>query len=86
MFMYIGSNQVIESKTIIAILEYDLTTHSKRINELILKYKKKKRLFGKKSDAKSIIVTEDAVYFSVYSTHTLKNKDELFRSQENEYF
>lgn len=80
MFMYIGDDQVIESKSIISILEFDLTTHSQRLTEIVKKHKKQKTLFGNQAHAKSIIITDDSVYYSPYSTYTLKNRDELFRS------
>lgn len=80
MFIYIGNDYVVESKKIIAIFDMELVRQSKRLTSIVKTKEKDKQLYGSKNDAKSIILTEDAIYFSPLSTLTLKNRDELYQT------
>lgn len=80
MFIYIGNDLVIESKQILAIFEIDLVNHSKRLSSIVKKSAQNDTLLGSKEDAKSVIITDDHVYYSPLSTLTLKNRDELYQT------
>ena len=68
LFIYIGNDDVVESKKIISILDY----------QLIEEQKKNNRVIGSDKDAKSIVITDDYIYYSTFSTFTLKNREELY--------
>ena len=77
LFIYIGNDDVVESKKIISILDYQLMHSSPKLRQLIEK-KKKNRVIGSDEDAKSIIITDDYIYYSTFSTFTLKNREEIY--------
>lgn len=76
LFIYIGNDHVIESKQIISILDFQLI--HLELKKMIEHRKEVKQVFGKQEDAKSIILTEDTVYYSPFSTITLKNREEMY--------
>ncbi|MEI3604454.1 DUF370 domain-containing protein [Pseudogracilibacillus sp. SE30717A] len=78
MFIYIGNDDVVESKKIIIILDYQLTYSSPKLRQLINKHKEEDSIHGSEEDAKSVIITEDCIYYSPFSTSTLKKRDELY--------
>ncbi|MEI3611098.1 extracellular matrix regulator RemB [Pseudogracilibacillus sp. SO30301A] len=78
MFIYIGNDEVIESDKIISILNYQLTYSSPKLRQLIADQKRNKRVIGSDIDAKSIIITDESIYYSSFSTSTLKNREELY--------
>ena len=80
MFIYIGNDHVVESDAIIAILDYELIYSSKRLNEVLDRHREIDRIFGMEDEAKSIIITIDSIYYSPFSTYTLKNRDELYEA------
>lgn len=80
MFIYIGNDLVVESKQIIAIFDMELVHQSGRLTSIVKNNEKNNQLHGNKDDAKSIILTERAAYFSPLSTLTLKNRDELYQT------
>lgn len=80
MFIYIGNDHVVESDSIIAILDYELIYSSKRLNEVLDRHREIDQIFGVEEEAKSIIITLDSIYYSPFSTYTLKNRDELYEA------
>lgn len=80
MFIYIGNDIVIESKSIIAIFDAELIQGSGRLLKNIEEHEKNGTLFGDEKDAKSIVFTDEHVYYSALSTLTLKNRDELYET------
>ena len=80
MFIYIGNDEVVESRTIIAILEIQLYHSSPQLRKLINDRKKMDSVFGSMEDAKSIIVTKDSIYYSPLATSTLKKREQLYRN------
>jgi len=80
MFIYIGNDHVVESDSIIAILDYELIYSSKRLNEVLDRHREIDRIYGMEEEAKSIIITVDSIYYSPFSTYTLKNRDELYEA------
>lgn len=80
MFIYIGNDHVVESDAIVAILDYELIYSSKRLNEVLDRHREIDQIFGVEDEAKSIIITIDSIYYSPFSTYTLKNRDELYEA------
>ncbi len=78
LFIYIGNDEVVESDKIISILDYQLTHSSPKLRQLIADQKRNKRVIGSDIDAKSIIITDESIYYSSFSTSTLKNREELY--------
>lgn len=76
LFIFIGNDDVIETKKIICILDYELI-HSSPFKKLIAERKKKKQVSGNEKEAKSIIITDDRIYFSSLSTFTLKKREDV---------
>lgn len=85
MFIHIGDNEIIESNSIIAIVEKELFHSSEELRHLIEQYKEKKLVCGSLHEAKSIVITTDCIYYSPFSTYTLKNRDELHAEMEQSY-
>lgn len=74
LFTYIGNDSVIESKQIIFILDYQLLQSSLHFKNCIQKHEKAQTIFGSQEDAKSVIMTDDGIYYSPFATSTLKNR------------
>jgi len=77
-FIYIGNDDVVMSNKIISILEYQLIHSSPKLRQLIEKQKKANRIFGSYKFAKSIVITDDGIYYSPLSAQTLKKRDALY--------
>ena len=71
---------VIETKKIITILDTELVSQSKRLQVMIKEKVENKVVYGNEEDAKSVIFTDDGIYYSPLSTLTLKKKDGLYQS------
>lgn len=78
MFIYIGNDFVIESEDVIAIFDLELMKNSRRLQQIMQEYTDMNRLYGDKTDAKSMIITDTAIYLSALSALTLRNRDELY--------
>jgi len=87
MFIHIGDDHLIRSREIIAIVEMDVITSSTVMEEMIAVYKKKNRLIGSKEDAKSVIITDEKIYYSQLAVLTLKKRSSIVSmlSQTKEY-
>ncbi len=72
LFIYIGNYHVVESKYIISILDVQLEQTSSKLQRLIDDFKQKDKLYGDEESAKSIVITDDVLYYSPLSTLTLK--------------
>ena len=77
MFIYIGNDHVVESKYIISILDVQLKQTSSKLQRIVQDFKMNEKLFGDEADAKSLILTDDALYYSPLSTMTLKKTKKL---------
>lgn len=85
MFIYIGNNELIKTESIIAIIDSELSGYSDYNERLISKHRKAGKVFGAEEDAKSIIITKEAIYYSPLATLTLKNRDALYEEMNDNY-
>ncbi|MEC5425052.1 DUF370 domain-containing protein [Virgibacillus sp. C22-A2] len=74
MFIHIGNNNVIRSKDVIAIIDYNLISSSIIMEEMMTESSKKKIVVGPTVDAKSVMITRDVIYYSTLSVSTLKKR------------
>lgn len=79
MFLHIGNDEVIKSKSMIIIVNYQL---AKETNQLpsINRGKEIIELVSNEEQIKSIIITNEKVYYSTLSSATLKKRDSLYKS------
>lgn len=76
MFIYLGDDHVVKGDEIIAILDYQLTDSSPELSRMI--QTKQNKVKSSKKVVKSIVITEQTIYFSSLSTATLKKKTNMF--------
>ena|SRR5690625_2957024 len=77
MFMIIGNDEVIKTEEIICILDYQLMKTAKKL-QLIKEQKNNIYLVENEDQIKSIIITEGIIYYSPFSTHTLKKRESFY--------
>lgn len=77
MFIDIGNGNVIQSSTIIAIIDYELISSSVLLQEMIDKADLQKTLKGPTIHAKSMMVTTEGTYVSALSVATLKKRTSI---------
>ena len=87
MFIHIGDDHLIRSRDIITIVEIDVITSSTVMEEMLTIYKENNRLIGSKEDAKSVIITDQKIYYSQLAVLTLKKRSSIVSmlSQTKEY-
>ncbi|RWZ54746.1 DUF370 domain-containing protein [Halobacillus fulvus] len=75
MFIHIGDDHVIQSKDVVTIIDHSLIASSTIIEEMIFNQRKNKRVIETEDhQAKSIVITNDVIYFSPLSVYTLKKR------------
>ncbi|MFD1019402.1 extracellular matrix regulator RemB [Thalassobacillus hwangdonensis] len=75
MFIHIGDDHVIRSKDVVSIIDHTLISSSTIVEEMIFNQRKEKNVIeNQDNDAKSIVITKDAIYFSPLSVMTLKKR------------
>ncbi len=74
MFIDLDDEHVIHSKNLIAILDIQLKKSSIKLTNLLEDKKHQNELIGDPTISKSIIITDDYIYYSSYSPVTLKKK------------
>ncbi|MFC2948773.1 extracellular matrix regulator RemB [Virgibacillus sediminis] len=74
MFIHIGNDHVIQSKDVIAILDYNLISSSSIMEEMITEWAVKKKVLGPMAEAKSVMITKEIIYYSQLSVSTLKKR------------
>ncbi|WP_163539648.1 extracellular matrix/biofilm biosynthesis regulator RemA family protein [Gracilibacillus sp. YIM 98692] len=75
MFIHIGDDHVIQSKDVVAIIDYSLVTSSTINEEMLTGLKEKQQTVTTDEDiTKAIVVTSDKVYYSPLSVLTLKKR------------
>ncbi|MCF3944015.1 extracellular matrix regulator RemB [Oceanobacillus alkalisoli] len=77
MFIDIGNGNVIQSSTIIAIIDYELISSSVLLQEMVDQAKQEKTLKGPTVQAKSMMVTTKGTYVSTLSVATLKKRTSI---------
>ncbi|MBH0230239.1 DUF370 domain-containing protein [Halobacillus yeomjeoni] len=75
MFIHIGDDHVIQSKDVVAIIDRSLISSSTIIEEMIFNQRREKQVIESKDhQAKSIVITDEYIYFSPLSVFTLKKR------------
>jgi regulator of extracellular matrix RemA (YlzA/DUF370 family) len=74
MFIHIGNGNVIRSRNVIAIIDYQFISSSTIMEEMVSEAKRQKKLVGPTVDAKSVMITRETIYFSTLSVTTLKKR------------
>lgn len=75
MFIHIGDDHVIQSKDVVAIIDNSLVSSSTIIEEMLFNQRKNKQVVEtEENHAKSIVITNDIIYFSPLSVFTLKKR------------
>src|SRR5690625_6117941 len=77
MFIHIGNNNAIRSRDIVSIIDYDVIKSSSILEEMIQNKKENKMVKGPRENAKSVIITDDKVYYSSLSVSTLKKRSSI---------
>lgn len=77
MFIHIGNNEVIKGESIIAIVNYQLVKETEQLHT-ISKNKEIIKLIENEESIKSIIITNDFLFYSPLSSATLKKRENLF--------
>jgi hypothetical protein len=75
LFIHIGDDHVIQSKDVVSIIDHSLVSSSSIIEEMIFNQRKNKQVVETEDNqAKSIVITDDFIYFSPLSVITLKKR------------
>ncbi|WP_062515208.1 extracellular matrix regulator RemB [Halobacillus sp. KGW1] len=75
MFIHIGDDHVIHSEDVVAIIDNSLISSSSIIEEFIFNQRKNRQVIETEDhQAKSIVITNDVIYFSPLSVFTLKKR------------
>ncbi|CQR45794.1 hypothetical protein BN1058_00032 [Paraliobacillus sp. PM-2] len=75
MFIHIGGDDIIESKDVIAIIDYQYVASSSINEEMVNNQKKANNVLSfHGEETKSIIITKDHIYYSPLSVLTLKKR------------
>ncbi|MCP8617199.1 extracellular matrix regulator RemB [Salirhabdus salicampi] len=78
MFIHIGEDHVIRSDDVVAIIDHALFSSSTIVEEMIMNLKKEKKVVESLYEsAKSIVITDDFVYFSSLAVSTLRKRSQL---------
>lgn len=85
MYIHLGDEIVIQTKQVIAILDYQVYTSSP-INEEVLKIVQKTDDYIQigNEHTKSIVVTNDKIYLSPLAPNTLKRRAQFIKDFESE--
>ncbi|MFZ3577663.1 extracellular matrix regulator RemB [Virgibacillus sp. DJP39] len=74
MFIHIGNDNVIRSKDVISIIDRNIISSSSIMEEMIERATKEKSIVAPTEEAKSVVITNDLIYFSSLSVATLKKR------------
>ncbi|MDG5789398.1 DUF370 domain-containing protein [Evansella sp. AB-P1] len=85
MFIHLGGDMVLRSNKVIAILDYQSKEVSQD-NEVFIEHNElnKKTVSISNDNPKSIVITENEIYLSPISSHTLKRRAETVTVLEEE--
>ncbi|WP_244444912.1 extracellular matrix regulator RemB [Oceanobacillus jeddahense] len=82
-FIHIGNDNVIRSQEVIGIIDYDLYTNASGMYQMIQEWKQQKKVSGPEKKAKSIMITEDHIFFSSLSVGTLRKRSGMLTTISN---
>lgn len=74
MFIHIGNGNVVREKNVIALVDYQLISSSSIMEEMISESEKRKKVIGPADDIKSVMITNEEIYYSTLSVSTLKKR------------
>lgn len=77
MFIHIGNDHVIRSRDIIAVVDYDVITSSTIMAEMVKRKQDENKVRGSSKEAKSVIITDEKIYFSTLSVITLQKRSSI---------
>ncbi|RLL41728.1 DUF370 domain-containing protein [Oceanobacillus piezotolerans] len=83
MFIHIGNGNVIRSSEVISIIDIHILESSSIMEELIHACKEKKQVIGPESGAKSLLITNDRLYYTTVSVSTLKKRASMISTISN---
>ncbi|MCG1027547.1 DUF370 domain-containing protein [Virgibacillus halodenitrificans] len=74
MFIHLGNDTVIRSEEVVAIIDFNLISSSTIMEEMMDHATKQKIVSGPVSEAKSVMITTNKIYYSSLSVSTLKKR------------
>lgn len=77
MFIHIGNNNAIRSREIVTIIDYNVIKSSSIMEEMLERAQKNNTIIGPVTDAKSVIITVNKIYYSSLSVATLKKRSTI---------
>ncbi|MCM3740120.1 DUF370 domain-containing protein [Oceanobacillus luteolus] len=77
MFIDIGNGNVIQTSTIVAMIDYELISSSGLLQEMVNQEKEEENIKGPRRYVKSMVVTTEETYFSTLSIATLKKRTSI---------
>lgn len=77
MFIHIGDDTVIQSKDVVSIVDRNIVNSSSVMEEMMDEAKRNQKLVGDLTDSKSVVVTDDHIYYSTLSVSTLKKRSSM---------
>lgn len=86
MFIHIGNNHAIRTESIVTIIDYNLCTSSSVIENLVKAEDQQKKIIKIKQTPKSVVITNDLIYYSSLSVYTLQKRsgfDSMIKRNEN---
>ncbi|WP_099158964.1 extracellular matrix regulator RemB [Virgibacillus ndiopensis] len=77
MFIHIGNDTVIQSKDVISIIDRNVISSSSIMEEMMTNAEKNNMVKGPIDDSKSVVITNDQIYYSSLSVPTLKKRTSM---------
>ncbi|WP_077329841.1 extracellular matrix regulator RemB [Virgibacillus siamensis] len=74
MFIHIGNDNVVQSKDVITIIDRNVVSSSTIMEEMMDNMGRQEKVYGPTEKAKSVVITNDQIYFSSLSVPTLKKR------------
>ena len=74
MFIHIGNSNAVQTKNIIAIIDYSLYASSGVIDNIVNAEDSQTKIIEIKQTPKSVVITNDLIYYSSLSVYTLKKR------------
>lgn len=83
MFIHIGNANVIQTNHIVSIVDQSLIQVSPIMEKMITNAHKQGKIHGPKEEAKSVVITDDAIYYSSLSVPTLQKRTSMISTISN---